>query len=616
MEFIINHQLDIIQGLFIVCFIIFIFLLMTSYLPKEKKKALIIFVFSTTFLLLSDRYASIFRNQPDSLAHILAPVFKYLVFFNILNVVYGFGEFMKCMYIENHPDRNAPRTFDFIKALIIIGHILLIVSQFTNLYYSFDSDNIYHREKYYFMCYVFPLLATILQYIVMVKEFRNTKKHIFIPLVLYFTLPVVASVIQLFIPGLSLVNMIIGGVVIILYAVTIYDANMQLEDKKKTEADLKLAKEIQQNEIPTNFPENKDFDLYASMKPAKEVGGDFYDYFLLDNNHLGIVIADVSGKGVPAALNMFKAKLLLKSTGINENNPAKILTATNDAFIDNNKLDMFVTMWFGILEISTGKLKFANAGHEDPIIGNEKGFNEYKTKHGLPIGALENYKYENNEITLEKGDKLFLYTDGVTDSVNRRMKTYDISNLLKVLNENKDKKVKEIIDMVKDDLENYTKGYNQFDDITMLCVELTNNKKSNHLKINKKFNADINEMQKVIEYFTESITNIVDIEKAKKYYVVIDEIFSNIVKYGFKDSKKGYVNIKLDVDLEKRNIKAIFEDNGIKFNPLDEKDPNIDLSAKERKEGGLGIYIVKKMMDKVSYEYKNNKNIFTIEKKY
>lgn len=150
----------------------------------------------------------------------------------------------------------------------------------------------------------------------------------------------------------------------------------------------------------------------------------------------------------------------------------------------------------------------------------------------------------------------------------------------------------------------------------MLCVELTNNKKSNHLKINKKFNADINEMQKVIEYFTESITNIVDIEKAKKYYVVIDEIFSNIVKYGFKDSKKGYVNIKLDVDLEKRNIKAIFEDNGIKFNPLDEKDPNIDLSAKERKEGGLGIYIVKKMMDKVSYEYKNNKNIFTIEKKY
>jgi len=621
MDFIRANQLNMMLVLSSICFVILIFILMTNYLSKEKKRALLFFVFSTAFLLFVDRYSYFYRGVATDFGFVMARLTKYLVFFSILNVVYGFGEFIKCIYEENHSDSKLTKPFTVIKYIIILGHIVLLISQFTNFYYSFDALNVYHREKYYFICYLFPLVATILQYIIIIKEFKNIKKLIFIPLILYFTLPLVGAVIQLFNPGLSLVNIVIGGVVIILYAVTIYDANMMLEEKKKTEADLKLANEIQQNEIPNKFPafpDRKDFDLYAIMQPAKEVGGDFYDYFLIDDNHIGLVIADVSGKGVPAALNMVKSKLLIRGAGQHINDPAKVLSSVNNSFFDSNKMDMFVTIWFGIINLSTGKLTFANAGHEDIIIcDKELGFDTYKTKHGIPIGTLRSYKYENNSIKLQKGNKLFIYTDGVTDSIDKHNKRYGINNLLKVLNKNKNKNASDLIKSVKNDIEIFSKDCKQFDDITMLCFELIDENDKKHIRLREMFKAEEKELDNVFSYFTDEIANIVGLEKVKKYYVVVDEIFSNIVKYGFKEKNvDNYIIIDLDIDLEKKNIKVAFEDNGIPFNPLERKDPNVKLSASEREEGGLGIFIVKKMMDKVSYEYKNNKNNLIIEKKF
>ena len=620
-NFIRVNQSNVLLVLSSICIMILIFLLMTNYLSKEKKRALLFFVFFTACLLLSDRYVNVFRSSSTDLGFFMERLCKYLVFFNLLNVVYGFGEFLKCIYIENHPDKNIPKTFNIIKVIILIGHIFLFVSQFTNFYYSYDINNVYHREKFYFICYIFPLLSTILQYIVIFKELKHTKKYIFIPLVMYFALPFVGAIIQIFYAGLSLVNIVIGGVVIILYSVTIYDANIMLEEKKKTEADLKIANEIQQNEIPNKFPafpNRKDFDLYAIMKPAKEVGGDFYDYFLLDDKHLAIVVADVSGKGVPAALNMFKTKLLIRGNGFNVGDPAKVLTLVNNEFFDGNKLDMFVTIWFGIINLSTGRLTFANAGHEDLIIcSDENGFDTYKTKHGIPIGTLRSYKYENQTIKLSKGDKLFIYTDGVTDSLDDNEKRYGINSLIRVLNKGKNKDVKELVNSVKNDVITYSKEHKQYDDMTMLCFELINENDKKHIKLKEIFKADEKEINRVYDYFSDDIANIVGIDRLKKYYVVVDEIFSNIVKYGFdKKSVDNYIIIDLDIDLEKKNIKVTFKDNGKAFNPLEIKDPNVKLSANERNEGGLGIFIVKKMMDNVSYEYKDNNNILIIEKKY
>ena len=624
MEFIRAHQLNIMLALSSVCFIILVFILMANYLPKNKKKALIIIAFSAAFLLLTDRYAYIFRGQTTPLAFIMAPLCKYLVFFNVLNISYGFNEFMISIYEENHKNAKPPKIFNIIRFTILFGHLLLIISQFTNLYYSFDSSNVYHRESGYIICYAFPIITTFIQYIIILKDYKKTNKYVIIPTFLYCTLPMISSIIQLFVPGISLTNITLAGVVILLYSFTIYDANIMLKEKERTEADLRLANTIQQNECPNEFPafpDRNEFDLFATMTPAKEVGGDFYDYFLLDDDHLALVIADVTGKGVPAALNMVKAKTLLKGIGLYINTPSIVLKLLNDSFADNNKLDIFVTVWYGVLEISTSKLKFSNAGHEDIIIYKEEtGYDIYKTKHDVPIGVIKDYEYKNHEIQLEKGDKVFFHTDGVVDAINKNNKQYGINNLLRVLNMNKKNNIKKVIKEVDSDLKNYSKDCKQFDDITMLGIELCNQDNSNNkIKLKGTFNADVKEVNNVFKYFNDTLVKTIGNQEVLKYNVVIDEIFSNIVKYGYKDidkSKDKIITIELEINEEKRLIKFIFEDNGIEFNPLSKTNPNLSSSAKDREIGGLGIYIVKETMDKVSYKYKDNKNILTIEKKY
>ena len=623
MDFIRLHQSSILLGLSCICFAILLFLLVTTYLPKRKRKALLFFTFSNALMLLAARYSYVYQNQSFDSAYFLAPFWKYIMFMNVLNVSYGFNEFLICLYKENHEKDKTPKVFNIIRGILFIGHILLIINLFTGIYYSYDDMNIYHREKLYALNYVIPLIATIVQYYYLAKEKIKLSKTLVISLILYFALPVIGAIVQLFVQGLTLSNMLMGGVAVLLYLFTIYDANLQLKEKEKTEADLRLAKEIQQSEVPNVFPAfpgRDEFDLYAKMTPAKDVGGDFYDYFFIDDNHLGIVIADVSGKSISGSLNMIKAKVLLRNIALNnEDDPAAILFKLNNSFIDNNSLDMFVTMWFGIVEISTGKITFVNAGHDDAIIANDEVTDLHVSKHGVPIGAMRNYNYTNSVIQLHKGDKLFLYTDGITDLTNVNDEEYGINKLIRTIYSNREESVKDIIKAVDKELIKHADGNEQFDDITMLCFELTNDNKRNKniMEVERKYKANLKEVVNVYDYFSPMISKVLSPDKTKQYNVVVDEIFSNIVKYGFKDKNKdNYINIKLIIDSKTKTIKMIFEDEGIKFNPLDKEDPNISASLDNRDEGGLGIFIVKKMMDNVSYEYKDNKNILIIEKKY
>ena len=622
MEFFKLHQSSILLALSSICFIILLFLKMTTYLSKEKKRTLIFFTLSTFLMLISCRYSAYYQDLAGNAPYYLTRIWKYFLFFNVLNVSYFFNDFLLCLYKENNNVNNTPKIFNVIRVIILIGQILLIISQFTNLYYSYDSMNVYHREKFYFINYLIPLIATLIQYYILAKEFKNTSLRIKIPIILYFTLPVLGAVIQIFIQGFPISNVMIGGVTILLYLFVIYDANIQLKEKEKTEADLRLAKEIQQNEIPNAFPAfpgRDEFDLYAMMNPAKDVGGDFYDYYFIDDNHLALVIADVSGKSISGSLNMIKAKVLLKNISSNNYDPSEILCKLNNSFIDNNKMDMFVTMWFGIVEISTGKITFSNAGHPDAIIINDDATDLYITKHGIPIGVTKDYKYTNSVINLNKGDKLFIYTDGITDIVNLNNEEYGFNRLIRNIYSNKDNNVKEVIDSVNKELKEYSKGNIQFDDVTMLCFELNkNNKKEKSImEVERKFRANLKELDSIYDYYSPLISKVVSPNQANKYNVVIDEVFSNIVKYAFKGkSNDNFINIKLIIDNKEKVIKMIFEDEGIMFNPLNNMDPKIDIKASDRKEGGLGIYIVKNMMDKVSYEYKDKKNILILEKKY
>ena len=246
-------------------------------------------------------------------------------------------------------------------------------------------------------------------------------------------------------------------------------------EKERIGAELSLATDIQAAMLPhifPAFPNRHDFDIYARMDPAKEVGGDFYDYFLIDEDHLGMVMADVSGKGVPAALFMMASKIILQSVAMLGHSPAQILSKTNEAICSSNEAEMFVTVWLGILELSTGKLVASNAGHEYPILKSPSGeFEIFKDMHGFVIGAMETSKYTEYEVQLEPGAKLFVYTDGVPEATNAENELFGVERTIQALNRLPDAAPLDVLKNVRKAVDDFVQEAEQFDDLTMLCME-------------------------------------------------------------------------------------------------------------------------------------------------
>ncbi len=256
------------------------------------------------------------------------------------------------------------------------------------------------------------------------------------------------------------------------------DMNRYIEDlthttaeKERLGAELNVAKQIQAEMLPRVFPpyeNHQELVLFASMEPAKEVGGDFFDFYMIDDDHFAVVVGDVSGKGVPAALFMVITKTLLKDTAAHELDPAKIFENVNSILCENNESGLFVTCWMGILSLSTGELKFANAGHNAPIIMQNGNCKYLTTKPNLMLAGMDGMPYTTHKIKLEKDDRLFIYTDGVTEATNTENELYGEERLLSIITRTKGKTPREIIDTVNSDINLFVKEAPQFDDITML----------------------------------------------------------------------------------------------------------------------------------------------------
>lgn len=382
---------------------------------------------------------------------------------------------------------------------------------------------------------------------------------------------------------------------------------------ERIETELNLASAIQTNMLPSAdnpFPDHDEFEIYATMNPAKEVGGDFYDMFLIDDSHLAICIADVSGKGVPASLFMMISKILIKNVSIIDMDVSKVFKRVNNMLCDGNKTDIFVTSWFGILNLKTGKMEFVNAGHNPPLLYSAKTskFEYLKTKPNFILAGMPNLDYTKYEIQMEVGDRLFLYTDGVVESNNTKNELYGDNRLQDFLNSHLNLTVEETIHEVKKDLDQFVEGQQQFDDITMLEILYKNNNRNK-----KEFKADREELSNVQNFVKEELTKkdcnpkLID-----QLILAIEEIFVNIADYAYKE-KNGTCSLTIEYD-GKSMISFIFEDSGIPFNPLERETPDISLPVQERKVGGLGIHIMRTIMDDVKYEYSNNKNILTMMK--
>ena len=381
-------------------------------------------------------------------------------------------------------------------------------------------------------------------------------------------------------------------------------------EKERIGAELNVATQIQASMLPCifpAFPEREEFDIYASMQPAKEVGGDFYDFFLIDDNTLAVVMADVSGKGVPAALFMVIAKTLIKNNAQLGKSPAEVFETVNRLLCENNEAGMFVTAFMGYLDITSGKFTFVNAGHNPPLISVAGKFDWLKAKRSFILAGMDGMPYKQNEVVLKPGDELFLYTDGVTEAMNPENKLFTEARLLEIISTKGGGDLKELLYAVKLGIDEFASGAEQADDITMLSLRYKGTVSSIDELVVRAALENIKEVQDFIAMRMEECPAKI----RNKISIAVDEIFANIARYAYDESGGG-VTVRVFVG---EDVYIEFEDSGAAYNPLAAEDPDVSLPVEEREVGGLGVFMVKKLMDSVEYRRDGMKNILRIRKK-
>jgi len=382
-------------------------------------------------------------------------------------------------------------------------------------------------------------------------------------------------------------------------------------EKERMDTELGVATQIQASMLPCifpPFPNRHEFDIYASMLPAKEVGGDFYDFFFVDENILAVVIADVSGKGVPAALFMVIAKTLIKNNACSGKKPKEVFEIVNNMLNENNDAFMFVTAFMGYYDITSGKFVYVNAGHNPPLVKKCGGSCEFlKTTPHFFLAWNKDTQYAEEEIILNSGDILYLYTDGVTEALNKDNELFSEQRLLEAFNKYGDYQPKELLHAIKQEIDSFAEDTEQADDITMLVLKVNSITEKYAKKL--EVEANIENLDAVLDFINAELPNC-PLELRNNIDVAVEEIFVNIANYAYKPDK-GNVAIYISA---KQKISIKFEDKGRAYNPLEQGEPDLDKPLMERKIGGLGIFLVKKLMDDVEYMRTENKNILIITK--
>ena len=386
-------------------------------------------------------------------------------------------------------------------------------------------------------------------------------------------------------------------------------------EKERIGAELNVATQIQADMLPKILPPylgHEKFEMFATMNPAKEVGGDFYDFFLIDDDHLALVMADVSGKGVPAALFMVIAKTLIKNRAFMGGTPGEILADVNNQLCEGNEADLFVTVWLGILELSTGKVTASNAGHEYPAIKRADGkFELYKTKQSPAVATMEGLRFRETEFELNHGDCLYVYTDGVPEATNIHEELYGTDRMLEALDGTSGMSAEEILHTMKKSVMDFTGEAPQFDDVTMLYLKfLGGNTEEMHELV---IDAQLEKLDEVLDFIDQYLDEWeCPMKTQTQINIAVEEIFVNIAHYAYEHHNG---QARITITRKGSDAEITFSDSGTPYNPLARPDPDVTLSAEERDIGGLGIYIVKKSMDSVSYEHRDNNNVLTISKR-
>ena len=367
-------------------------------------------------------------------------------------------------------------------------------------------------------------------------------------------------------------------------------------------AEVGVASKIQLESLPTKTYFDKNIELRAFIKPAKGVGGDFYDYFYIDQDHLAVVIADVSGKGIPASLFMMRSKESIRSAAMNEKDLAKVFFKVNNSLCINNKEGYFVTAFLGVLNLKTYEFDFISSGHERPFIKHGEECKRLEVESNFVLELEEDFEYKKQKTKLQEGDTILLYTDGLNEAINSEEEEFGYERIAKSLQ--KDALLKQNVETIIKDLEEFIGKVEQFDDITILSFNIKQNVTS-FSYLNPTYD-DITDLTGKVEEYLEDLDPII----LSKIGVVIDEVMNNIISYG-----KTKTNKMVTISVEKTDGGAtlVFVDNSHPFNPLLRENRTVQENMDEGIVGGLGISIVKSISEESEYAYSNNKNILVIK---
>lgn len=417
-----------------------------------------------------------------------------------------------------------------------------------------------------------------------------------------------------------LLALVMGAFVVLLVRIT-NDAKRikafyAAEDAARAK-DMEIAKTIQTSALPVPLGANPYFGLSASMTPAREIGGDFYDFFMLDTTHLAFIAADVSGKGVTAALYMMTAKTLLKNAILALRDPAAAFSQVNAELCRSNTANMFLTAWCGVLDVETGKVTFVNAGHNPPVKvegrGGEGRRSVFVTEKSGPVLAfLDGIEYRSFAFSLSPGDLLFLYTDGVTEALDSKGELFGEERLVNAINAVAEPNPKSVCNVVRMAVAAFAEGVSQADDLTVLAVEYISRPKR-HVRTFPPTQDGIASASSWLDEVVTAHSPVPDHTASllPSLHIILDEVCSNIVKHS------GASGFEVDVEFMANpdSVKLVFVDDGMSYDPLSHEDPDPATPAEMRPIGGLGIMMVRKMADSVRYERKRDRNFLTVVKR-
>ena len=385
------------------------------------------------------------------------------------------------------------------------------------------------------------------------------------------------------------------------------------KEKERIGGELRVASEIQQNMLPHSYMQHDDVDIFGKLVPAREVGGDLYDYYIRDEK-LFFCIGDVSGKGAPSAMVMSVIHSLFRAFSTHENNPARIMQAINEASCQGNDSNIFVTMFIGVLDLPTGRLRYCDAGHDAPIIIENGELRMEECNPHLPVAVFDDVKYDVQETLLKPDSTLFLYTDGLTEAMNIKHKQFGIKRVEEVLAANHQLHPQQLLEAINLQVREFVGDAEQSDDLTMLAIHYTPKHFESTLAETLLIKNDVHEVSK-FSTFIKSVMEKLSIEKtlARQLRLAIEEAVVNVIDYAYPAGQEGNIEVQIMSDGE--TLKTVLIDSGVAFDPTAKEKADTSLSVEDRQIGGLGILLVRELMDSINYERIDGQNILTLIKK-